>query len=296
MADLLLNDLLYVNEHLSCKNYRVEVDSGFRYLEISADTTIQALPAKLNNFIFLVEGSFKANCNQFLHRLVEAGQMILVPRAVTFRAQTLTDCKILLFCFGLIKNPCDISMLQSYYACYKQVVYRFDPLPIRYPLSAFLDLLIYCLKNGMNCGHFHEIKHKELFLYLRGFYTKEEVVQLFYPIMGKSPAFKDLVLQNYMQAERVEDLAQLFNMSRTSFYNKFVEEFRMSPKHWMQQQLKQQLYMKAAVPGISIKELIDEFNFSSAAQLNRFCMREFACTPGELIRKIQKKAINGTIK
>ena len=64
----------------------------------------------------------------------------------------------------------------------------------------------------------------------------------------------------------------------------------------MQQQLKQQVYMKAAVPNISIKELIDEFNFSSAAQFNRFCMREFACTPRELIRKIQKKALNGAIK
>ena len=76
-------------------------------------------------------------------------------------------------------------------------------------------------------------------------------------------------------------------MSRTSFYNKFIEEFRMSPKHWMQEQLKQHIYMKASVPGISIKELIDEFNFNSATQFNRFCLREFDCTPGELIKKIQ---------
>lgn len=287
MADLLLNDLLYVSEHLSCKNYRVEIDSGFRYLEIAAETNIRAIPARRNHFIFLVEGSFKASCNQFVNRVIGAGQMILVPRAATFHATAVTECKILFFSFGIIKNPCDISMLQSYYDCYKHTTYKFDPLPIRYPLSDFVGLLIYCLKNGMNCGHLHEIKHKELFLYLRGFYTKEEVVQLLYPIMGKSPAFKDLVLQNYLQAECVEELAQLFNMSRTAFYNKFIEEFRMSPKHWMQEQLKQHIYMRASVPGVSIKELIDEFNFNSPAQFNRFCLREFDCTPGELIKKIQ---------
>lgn len=288
MADLLLNDLLYVNEHLSCKNYRTEIDSGFKYLEIPADTNIQALPAKRNNIIFLIQGHFVASCNQFINRSIQSTQMILIPRTSTFHAKALVECKILLFCFGIIKNPCDISMLQSYYDCFSKTNYNFVPLPIRYPLSGFIDLLVYCLKNGMNCGHFHEIKHKELFLYMRGFYTKEEVVQLFFPIMGKSPAFKDLVLQNYMQAECVNDLAQLFNMSRTTFYNKFVEEFQMSPKHWMQQQLKQHIYMKAAIPGISIKELVDEFNFSSAAQFNRFCIREFDCTPGELIKNKQK--------
>lgn len=289
MADLLLNDLLYVGEHLSCKNYQVEADSGFRYMEVQANTGIRALPAKLNNFIFLVEGQLTAQCNQFLNRRVDAGQMFLVPRNADFSAEAVTDCKILSFCFGVIKNPCDISMLQPYYDCHKQISYQFEPIAIRYPLSAFIELLIYCLKNGMSCGHFHEIKHRELFLYLKGFYTREEVVKLLYPIMGKSPAFRDLILQNYMQAGSVDELVQLCNMSHTAFYNKFVKEFGASPKQWMMEQLKQHIYRRAATPGVSVKELIDEFNFNSSTQFTRFCLREFSCTPTELIRKIREE-------
>lgn len=77
-------------------------------------------------------------------------------------------------------------MLQSYYDLCNDIHYDFTPLEIRHPLNEFIDLLVFCLKSGMNCAHLHEIKHKEFFLYLRGFYTKEEIVQLFFPIMGKN--------------------------------------------------------------------------------------------------------------
>lgn len=288
MGEILLNKLLYVNEHQSCKNYQVEIDTGFKYLEVPPGTHVYEPKLQYNNVVILIEGECIISCNQYDNRKISSSEMVLLPRGALVDAYTQKDCKLLLFSFGMVRNICDVNMLQSYYDLCNDVHYDFTPLEIRHPLNEFIDLLVFCLKSGMNCAHLHEIKHKEFFLYLRGFYTKEEIVQLFFPIMGKKLKFKDMVLKNYTKAENVEELIELLKMSKNAFYAKFSKEFGMSPRQWMLKQIRHQVFIKAAIPNITIKELMDLFNFDSPVQFNRFCMREFNCTPGELIKQQQE--------
>ena len=288
MGEILLNKLLYVNEHQSCKNYQVEIDTGFKYLEVPPGTHVYEPKLQYNNVVILIEGECIISCNQYDNRKISSSEMVLLPRGALVDAYTQKDCKLLLFSFGMVRNVCDVNMLQSYYDLCNDVHYDFTPLEIRHPLNEFIDLLVFCLKSGMNCVHLHEIKHKEFFLYLRGFYTKEEIVQLFFPIMGKKLKFKDMVLKNYTKAENVEELIELLKMSKNAFYAKFSKEFGMSPRQWMLKQIRHQVFLKAAIPNITIKELMDLFNFDSPVQFNRFCMREFNCTPGELIKQQQE--------
>ncbi|RHV94462.1 helix-turn-helix domain-containing protein [Culturomica massiliensis] len=288
MGEILLNKLLYVNEHQSCKNYQVEIDTGFKYLEVPPGTHVYEPKLQYNNVVILIEGECIISCNQYDNRKISSSEMVLLPRGALVDAYTQKDCKLLLFSFGMVRNVCDVNMLQSYYDLCNDVHYDFTPLEIRHPLNEFIDLLVFCLKSGMNCAHLHEIKHKEFFLYLRGFYTKEEIVQLFFPIMGKKLKFKDMVLKNYTKAENVEELIELLKMSKNAFYAKFSKEFGMSPRQWMLKQIRHQVFIKAAIPNITIKELMDLFNFDSPVQFNRFCMREFNCTPGELIKQQQE--------
>ena len=67
--------------------------------------------------------------------------------------------------------------------------YLFEPIKIRYPLTPFLEVLIHCIRNGMNCLHLHTLMQQELFFLLRGFYEKKDIATLFYPIIGKSIDF-----------------------------------------------------------------------------------------------------------
>ena len=288
MGEILLNKLLYVNEHQSCKNYQVEIDTGFKYLEVPPGTHVYEPKLQYNNVVILIEGECIISCNQYDNRKISSSEMVLLPRGALVDAYTQKDCKLLLFSFGMVRNVCDVNMLQSYYDLCNDIHYDFTPLEIRHPLKVFIDLVVFCLKSGMNCAHLHEIKHKEFFLYLRGFYTKEEIVQLFFPIMGKKLKFKDMVLKNYTKAENVEELIELLKMSKNAFYAKFSKEFGMSPRQWMLKQIRHQVFIKAAIPNITIKELMDLFNFDSPVQFNRFCMREFNCTPGELIKQQQE--------
>ena len=56
MGEILLNKLLYVNEHQSCKNYQVEIDTGFKYLEVPPGTHVYEPKLQYNNVVILIEG------------------------------------------------------------------------------------------------------------------------------------------------------------------------------------------------------------------------------------------------
>ena len=172
---LLLHDLLYIGEHQTCNHYRADVGSGFIYEELEAGETERLDTVRRNHLLILLEGRCSLDCNQFSGRDFSAGEMILVPRSAAFSGRTLTRVRLLDMAFEKPESGCDRLVLQSYHTLCRQLRYDFRPTEIRYPLTAFFDLLVFCLKNGMSCAHLHEMKHRELFFYLRGFYSKEEI-------------------------------------------------------------------------------------------------------------------------
>ena len=75
-------------------------------------------------------------------------------------------------------------MLSSYLDEVQNTPLCFEPLSVRAPLDTFLHLLESYLQAGVNCKHLHELKERELFIIFRTAYTKSEIIQLLYPIMG----------------------------------------------------------------------------------------------------------------
>lgn len=63
--------------------------------------------------------------------------------------------------------------------------YLFEPIKIRYPLTPFLEVLIHCIRNGMNCLHLHTLMQQELFFLLRGFYEKKILQHCFILLLEK---------------------------------------------------------------------------------------------------------------
>lgn len=287
MTTILPDGLLYPQEHITCKNYKVETDTGFKYMEFPAGYRLPLQKTLFHHIALLLEGKCVITYDLYSNRLLEAGRMIFVPRDALFHATVLKPIKLLVFSFNRIHNPCDTRMMESYYCQYGKIDYNFTSVPIKTPLSDFARLMAFYLKSGMNCIHLQEIKHKELFLCIRCFYTKEEVVQLFYPIMGRSLDFRELILQNSYEATCVEDLIRISNMGRTAFYGHFQKEFNMSPKQWILKQIRRKLIMKFSEPNMTVKELISLFNFESPSSFTRFCIREFSSTPLELLAKYQ---------
>lgn len=282
-----LNKLLYIQEHLSCRNYREKLENGFKYIEFKKDEVAQEMETTWNHIVFLLEGECVINYNQFKDRKFRAGSIILLPKMSTVKIEVTAGTCLLSLSFGISLNLCDKFALQSLTELCDKLDYNFEPVGIRYPLPPFLELVTHCLKQKMDCKHFHSLLQQELFFLLRGFYTKEELALLFYPILATELSFKDFIIENCSKVNNVNELISLSNMGKCNFYSKFKQVFGVTAKQWLLKQRDQHILNKVMTSETTIGELMEEFNFNSQAHFTYYCKRHFDCTPRELIMKYQ---------
>ena len=280
---IILQDIPYVNDHISCKKYIVDTTYGFHYAEIPIGTNEKNKVLECNIVIFIIKGSCSFNCNQFSNKAFFAGDMIFLPKSATIDAKITEDAKLMYMAFNIPQNPYDKQSFEHLWETCKVITYDFAPLKMNYPMFNFINSLVYYLKNGGSCVHIHEIKHKELFLIFRWFYTKEQFATFFYPIIGKSFDFKNFILDNYAQCDRLEELIKRSNMSPNTFMKKFKTEFGITAYQWMLKQMCKKILYKASQPGTTVKEVMIEIGVDSPTHFNRICKRHFDKTPKELI-------------
>jgi AraC-like DNA-binding protein len=278
-----MENLFYLEEHNSCRKYKSDFRTGFKYSTIKAGSALENMDASYNYILFVKEGQISVNCNEYTGQLIKEDECILIPKGARMSCLSVQNSALLVMTFDVLQNICDKAMLHSYQVEYTQIAYHFTPTPIRYPLTSFVDLLITYLKGGIDCEHLHEIKEKEFFLVLRRCYSKEEIVSLLHPIIGVS-RFKGFVLQNYKNVDSVTELAELSGMRRTIFDIRFREVFGMSARQWMLSQIAKHIRYKAMDPEVTIRDIMDEFKFNSATHFCRFCKQQFDCTPKELLK------------
>lgn len=279
--------LLYFEEHVTCRNYIVHVETGFKILRFSSESErLQEDIAKKNYLLFFLEGEFQVTNNQY-ERTFKSGEMILIPRSSFLKIIPSSEAQLLCLFFDQPISNCDKLLLQTLSKRAKDMEYNFTSLPIICPLDKYLELLVLCLNSGLSCVHFHETMQRELFLLLCGFYTKEQISMLFFPIIGKKLNFKDFVTENSSKVHHVSELLALSNMGKSQFYNKFKEEFGIPAKQWMLQQLNNRIFGMLTDPEICIKDMVVDLGFSSQAQFTVYCKKHFGYTPKQLIDTFQ---------
>lgn len=282
--------LLYLDEHINCNNFLHSVETGFTYHEERTGSVLSyKFSEKYNHLFFLVEGECTFNCNGFRDRKIKGGEMILIPRAATFSGRVTQSAKWLQMTFSLPHSGCDRLVLEGYQSYCSMIDYDFQPLDIREPLTKFIDLMIFYLRSGMNCGHLHEMKHAELFFSLRGFYKKEEIATLFYPLIGKPLSFREQIAKWQNQEHSLTQLAEDLNMSQIAFLRKFKEEFNETYFRWEMRRKCDRILADMTIPNITIKEVMSRHGFYAAPNFNRFCKTNFGCTPTELMRRYGTK-------
>ena len=282
--------LLYLDEHINCNNFLHSVETGFTYHEERTGSVLSyKFSEKYNHLFFLVEGECTFNCNGFRDRKIKGGEMILIPRAATFSGRVIQSAKWLQMTFSLPHSGCDRLVLEGYQSYCSMIDYDFQPLDIREPLTKFIDLMIFYLRSGMNCGHLHEMKHAELFFSLRGFYKKEEIATLFYPLIGKPLSFREQIAKWQNQEHSLTQLAEDLNMSQIAFLRKFKEEFNETYFRWEMRRKCDRILADMTIPNITIKEVMSRHGFYAAPNFNRFCKTNFGCTPTELMRRYGTK-------
>lgn len=279
--------IFYYEEHASCSQYLTDVRLGFKYIEVEQGTVFNVAEKREKHLFFILEGSVKVRYNEFLDRVFSAGEMIFLPKSADCRGEALTKCSFITHIYDAPVRLCDKVGMDSIINSATQVQYEFKSLPICQTLNAYLLLLKTYLVEGISCRHLHEIKQKELFLIFRTHYSKEDLAQLFFPMLGKSLDFRSKVMAYYPDAKTVRDLAGLCRYSEGHFSDLFIAEFGEPPYKWMQKQKAKHIIGRLAQNDVSLKEIADEFSFSSQSHFNRYCKSQF----GEPASKVRQNLL-----
>lgn len=278
--------LFHYEEHTSCKHYASDVKVGFKYMDLEPGVELSNEENNINYLIFIIKGKVCVSCDQFNSKHFHKGELFLVPYLSTMTGRTLTAVSAMVCLFVRPANLCDRIELESLTPFCEKIDYKFSSLEIRPALYDFLHTLKNYLKDGTSCKHLHELKHKEMFLLFRFYYSREELAELFYPIIGLSLDFREKVVQNYINCVKVRQLAECCGYSITTFTEKFKAEFHCNPLEWMQKRKSLHVKSRLADLNLPIKNIVEEFQFASQAHLNAYCKKFFSLTAVELRHKI----------
>ena len=153
--------LKYVEEHLSCSNYRYHSKNGFTYKELSANDSILEEKTFLNCIILLVEGAFDYALNEVDTITLTANKMLCVPKGSKLTLHFTKPSKMFLLMFNQPLSVCDKQVFSSYSGYYSADDDVSKPLTIVQPILDFLSLLQCYIENKMNCIHLPSIKRME---------------------------------------------------------------------------------------------------------------------------------------
>ena len=261
-------------------------------MEIPEGYTVERRFLNTTFLVILLQGDIEIRYEIDKYFTPQLGYMFLLPRnkQITTFARKAT---ILLLCsFANDLKLCSRFSIQQLSRFISEGTYQ-SPycLKLDMRLQSFFSLLVDCLKEGLGCIHYHQIKRDELFLYLRAGYTKEELALFFYPVLGQNLEFKDFVLMNSRKIFDVKDFALQANMSQSTFNRRFKETFNETAKNWLL--LRKQEFVKrdVALSNLSFSEIAEKYKFSSTSYLVTFCKKYFGKTPN----KIRKEAIGKTV-
>lgn len=279
--------LFYLREHKSCYNYSKSIQEGFLHYNIDKGVIHEEGAAK-DCILFVLKGSLKFSCNEF-EFILPAQKMVFFHRGSLFKTCSLEKSEIVVVMFEGGVWSCEKALLSELYHFKNTIEYYMSPLDIKEQLKNFLALVVWYLNDGANCIHFHEIKLKELFWIFRFYYTKKELANFFYVIIGDSQDFKNKVLNNYKESRTVKELAVACGYSLSVFKRRFVVEFGETAGLWMQKQMLGEIKYKLANTNLPLGIIACELDFSSLSQFSRYCKMYLGAPPRELRLQLKSK-------
>lgn len=236
--------------------------------------------AKMNYIIFFTKGRASSGEKRYA-----TGDIAFFPSSFDFTVKFVLPGEVLAVCFD--NTPDVFKEIQ------KLLVVKEDShdeeslgyLKIKYPLNIYVMLIVRYIEDGILTRDLAFFKLAELFTIFNKYYGEREIRDLFLPILSASPEFKLLVYSKMKFDQNVDELAAACNMGKRSFEKKFSEAFNgQSPYSWMQKQKEKKILYKLSLPGISIKDILEEFNFYDSSHFNKFCKQHYQKTPQELMK------------
>lgn len=233
-----------------------------------------------NYILFVRKGFFEFSLGHFYGQEIGEGKMLMVPIGYNISIKAKAVCSIMLMKIPLGQDLCDCfatqSLINEQGSNENQNLFFLEE---NYAVSYFLKGIEMYDKAGVNCKCLNEIKIKELFIILRMYYPRKDLWRFFYYHLNNDIQFSAIVIKNRNSVKNLEELAQLTNYSLSGFRKHFKRVFGESPYKWLTQQRAENIFHDIKQNRKSLKEIADEYNFSSMSHFHAFCKKEFGKTP-----------------
>lgn len=275
-------ELLYTKEHISCRNYDDGANPLIEVVDLHKNENWD-ISTQENKIVYVVKGKIKFLFNGFSGENLSQSKAIILPAGTKFVSKAEKDTSICVLRLRSHIKLCDRYSIERLLKdenvsdLEEQTTLQGNEI-----LQSYMQLLYIIVKDGLKCISLFEIKLKELFFILRGYYPKKELLGFFYPLLTNDTSFSNQILFNHYKAKTVKDLADLTHYSVSGFEKRFKKAFNVPPSQWLKEQRAKNIYHEINCTHKTLKEISLEFGFASPAHLNEFCKSYFGITPGKI--------------
>ena len=117
---------------------------------------------------------------------------------------------------------------------------------------------------------------------LRAYCSKQELYDLFFPLVGQNSDFRNFVFQYYKEVTDVSEFASLANMTVRSFQRWFKAEFSCSAREWLLERRAESILFELRTTEKDLFTIATENGFSTMSYFTTFCKKHLGMTPSEL--------------
>lgn len=277
-----MRKFLYTQEHLSCFNFERGKRPVFEHLKLKKGEKWELFSSD-NLLLFLIDGSLTFSFGEYSDRSIEKDKMMVLPAGCHLYGVIEDDIDIIIIRLLETKQLCDCYSLDMLLSekdqSYNQNICCLD---IIGKLKSYLFFMDECVGDGLKCNFYLDLKVKELFFLLRGYYDKSELLNFFSLLLSRDVTFSDQVLKIHRKAKTVQELADMMHYSLSGFQKRFKRVFGISAYRWMKEERTKSIYHELNNTNKSFKVISEEFGFSSPSHFNDFCKDAFGATPGKI--------------
>lgn len=242
-----------------------------------------------NYLVYCRSGHVRISSTLFHDEILCTGEVMFIPRTGECRGTVLSDATLVVHQFNNTVCRAEKCIL-SYLYSHRNVSSKLYCCKLTVPegIRLFMDGVASYIADGTHDADLWQMKHKELIWMFTRYFDAEELHSFFRPMTDEQVPFKSLVLTHYRKAEFTDKLAELCGYGLHNFRKVFKKEFGKSPYQWLMMKRAEHIKYKLSQTCVPFADIIDEFNFSSAAHFSNFCKRYLGDTPSNI-----RKALSG---
>lgn len=295
MFENIITKIITMSKQIKTKNLPCNENPdgcSFKFADYKASEAFSIYHATMNYLIYCEKGSVRISSNLFKDEIIHEGELMFLPRISDYIGQSIEDTHFIIHLFNhAVCQPenCILSYLYTHRNRKNENLQYQCLLTCNQGIHTFMNSITNYINDDTGDVFLWNLKHKELIRMLCRYYPPTTLQSFFHPLTDEDVPFKSLVLSHYQKIKTAKELAELCGYSIETFRRLFNAEFHVPIYQWLQKKKAEQVLFRLSIPHVSIKEIIEELNFTSPQQFNQFCKINLGDTPGRLQAKLQNQ-------